>query len=293
MRLPLFSRVKRAYCSCLPKYNINPYLGRCEHGCIYCYAPKFPSFNGPVKPRLNLKSEIVDMVKEIGLKMPVMLSDCTDPYQPLEEKYGITRRCLEVLSEHGFPLLIVTKSDMVVRDLDIFKRTSTVVSITITTLREDLASLIEPAAPPPEDRFTALKRIADEGIPTIVRIDPIIPSLNSDRESVEEIISKAASIGVRQVTASTFKPIRGFFKYLKERYGWMFRSLYESYIDGVWISGYKYLNREKSFRLLRMVRDIALKYKLEFAACREGFPELNTTICDGTAYCRRLLTDYF
>src|SRR3972149_2950954 len=122
MRLPLFNSHKAAFCTCLPKYNLNTYLGRCAHQCIYCYAVKFPSFVGPSQPRLKLLEQIEELAENTRLKLPVMLSDCTDPYQPSEVEHRVTRKCVEELAEHGFPLLIVTKSDMVTRDIDVFKR---------------------------------------------------------------------------------------------------------------------------------------------------------------------------
>jgi len=292
MRLPSFNVVKSAFCTCLPKYNLNPYLGRCAHQCIYCYAVKFPSFRGPTVPRLKLKEDIVKMVEGTKTRLPVMLSDTTDPYQPLEEKHGITRRCIEVLAEHGFPILIVTKSDLATRDIDVFKQTRTVFSMSITTPREEVADLTEPYASPPDSRFSALEEIADEGIPTVVRIDPIIPTVNSDEEDLGAIVSKAAEIGVKQITASIMKPVRGFFKALKAENPELFRGLYEVYADGEWVSGYKYLSRDTGAQILRGLRKTVLEAGLEFAACREGLAGLNTAICDGTAYCRELLDSF-
>jgi len=289
MRLPSFNVVKSAFCTCLPKYNLNPYLGRCAHQCIYCYAIKFPSFSGPTLPRLKLKEDIVKMAEGTKTRLPVMLSDTTDPYQPMEKKHRITRRCIEVLAEHRFPLLIVTKSDLAVRDIDIFKQTPTVFSMTITTQRREIASLIEPYAPPPDSRFSALDKIAEEGIPTVVRIDPIIPTVNSDEHDLEAIVSNAAEIGVRQITASTMKPVTGFFKGLRAGNPELSRRLHDVYADGEWISGYRYINQETRANILRDLRKTVLKAGLEFASCREGLPHLNTAICDGTAYCRELL----
>jgi len=291
MKLPLFNVVKSAFCTCPPKYNVNPYLGRCAHRCIYCYAVKFPSFRGPTIPRLELKNKIVKMAENTDPHLPVMLSDATDPYQPLEKKYEITRRCLEVLADRGFPLLIVTKSDLVTRDIDLFQRTRTVVSMTITTPRRDIARMIEPYAPPPQSRFSALKKIAEKGIPTVVRIDPVIPGVNSNEDDLEIIISKSARIGVKQITASTLKPVFGFFSGIKKNPD-LFRKISEAYRDGEWISGYKYLNRKVRLEMIRKVREKALQYGLAFAACREGFPRLNTAICDGSAYCRNTLEEF-
>jgi len=293
MGLPLFNVVRSAFCTCLPKYNINPYLGRCAHRCVYCYAVKFPSFRGPTKPRLVLKEKIGEIVARTKVRLPVMLSDCTDPYQPLEEEHKITRECLKVLAKQGFPVLIVTKSDLVTRDIDLFKRTRTVVSMSVTTPREEIASLIEPNAPNPKRRLKALERIADEGVPTVLRIDPIIPTVNSDPEDLETLVSAASEIGVRQITASTMKPVRGFFKRFKEKASReTYRRVVEAYSDGHWIAGYRYLNVEKRASILRRLRSITLKYGLEFATCREGIRGLNTTLCDGTTYCRNLLNRY-
>ena len=289
MRLPSFNVVKSAFCACLPKYNLNTYLGRCAHQCIYCYAVKFPSFRGPTVPRLKLKEDIIKMVEGTKTRLPVMVSDTTDPYQPLEKKHLVTRRCLEALAEHGFPLLIVTKSDLATRDIDVFKRTRTVVSMTITTPSEEIAGLIEPFCPRPDSRFSALQKIVDEGVPTVVRIDPVIPGLNSDKRDLESIVSEAAEIGVKQITASTMKPVGGFFKALRAENPELSRRLYEAYSDGEWISGYKYLSKEKRAKILKALRATVVKARLEFATCREGFSDLNTTICDGTAYCREFL----
>jgi DNA repair photolyase len=233
------------------------------------------------------------MVKNTKLKLPVMMSDCTDPYQPLEKEHKITRRCAEILAKSGFPLLIVTKSDLVTRDLDIFKQTPTVVAVTITTPNQDIASLIEPYAPPPEKRLTALQKIVDSGLVAVARIDPVLPTVNDDEKDFETLVSTLADIGVKQITVATMKPVRGFFSKLRTTRPRLYEKLTRLYADGIWIVGYKYLPRERRKKLLDKFRPIVLKHGLNFASCREGFPQLNTTYCDGTAYCRNLLETYF
>ncbi len=233
------------------------------------------------------------MTRNTKLKLPVMMSDCTDPYQPLEKEHKITRRCAEVLAKHDFPLLIVTKSDMVVRDIDIFKQTPTVVAVTITTPREDIASLIEPYAPPPERRLSALQKIVDSGLVATARIDPILPTVNDDEKDFEKLVSSLANIGVKQVTVATMKPVRGFFSTLKETRPKLYERLTRQYADGSWVVGYRYLPRERRMKILERFRPIVLKHGLSFASCREGFPQLNTSFCDGTAFCRNLLETYF
>jgi len=292
MKLPLFNSTKAAFCTCLPKYNLNTYLGRCAHQCAYCYAVKFPSFVGQAQPRLKLLEQIDGMARNTRLKLPVMLSDCTDPYQPLEKEYKITRRCIEVLAKHGFPLLMVTKSNMVIRDVDILKQTPTVVAVTITTPREEIANLIEPYAPPPEKRLSALQKIVEKGVPAVARIDPILPGINDDLKDFESLVSSLASVGVRQVTVATMKLVRGAFSATKQTHPKVWKKLTNEYADGIWLAGYKYLHPEKRRRILERLRPIVLRHGLSFASCREGFPQLNTSLCDGTEQCRRLLNPY-
>jgi len=232
------------------------------------------------------------MARNTKLRLPVMMSDATDPYQPLEKEYKITRRCAEVLARYGFPLLIVTKSDLVVRDIDVFKRTPTVVAFTVTTINEDVASLIEPFAPPPERRLSALQEIVDSGLVAIARIDPILPTVNDDKEDFEKLVSTLASIGVKQVTVATMKPVKGFFSTLKTTRPQLYERLIRLYADGSWIVGYKYLPMEWRRMIIKKFRPIVLRYGLAFASCREGLSTLNTTYCDGTAYCRNLLETY-
>jgi len=293
LKLPLFDSPRQGLCTCLPKYNLNTYLGRCAHQCVYCYAVKFPSFVGPALPRLTLLDHIEDMVENTRLRLPVMMSDCTDPYQPMEREHKITRRCAEVLARHGFPLLIVTKSDLVIRDIDVFKKTQTVVSVTVTTPREDIAHFIEPHAPPPERRLSALQKIVEEGIVAVARIDPILPTVNDDEKDFESLVSTLAGIGVKQITVATMKHVKGFFKALEQTDPKTCKRLIQEYADGAWAVGYKYLHDEKRRKILETLRPIVLRHGLDFASCREGFTQYNTTLCDGTAYCRDLLSPYF
>jgi len=290
MKLPLFNSTKAAFCTCLPKYNLNTYLGRCAHQCTYCYAVKFPSFLGQVQPRLKLLEQIEGMARNTGQKLPVMLSDCTDPYQPLEKECKITRKCIEVLAKHDFPLLMVTKSDMVTRDIDVFKQTPTVVSVTITTPREEISSFIEPRAPPPEKRLSALRKVVENGIPAVARIDPILPGINDNLKDFENLVSSLVSVGVRQVTVATMKLVRGSFSTLRQTHPQVWQRLSKEYADGSWLAGYKYLHAAKRLKILERLRPIVIKHGLSFASCREGFSQLNTALCDGTEYCRRLLT---
>ncbi|MFH1328893.1 MAG: radical SAM protein [Candidatus Bathyarchaeota archaeon] len=286
MKLRLFKSPKSAFCTCPPKYDLNTYTGRCGHSCIYCYAVKFPSFTGSPKPRLKLLDHIEDMAMLTKPKLPVMLSACTDPYQLLESDYKVTRKCVEVLANHGFPLLITTKSDLVTRDIDIFKKTRTAVAITVTTTREDVAQVIEPHAPSPRKRISALEKIADSGLPAIARIDPIIPTLNDSEKDFARLISILKEIGVKHVTVSTLKLVGDFLTQLENQNPKLCKTLKEVYTRGESIMGYKYLPLEISCEMIKKCRTTTLRFGLSFSSCREGLTYFNTSVCDGSAYCR-------
>lgn len=164
------------------EYSLNPYLG-CEHACAYCYAPSTLRYAGPepwgtfVQAKTNIP---VVLEKECRRLKPgiVGISTVTDPYQPLEEKLELTRRCLEVLLVKGFPICIQTKSALVLRDIDLlgeFK--SREVGFTITTADERISKLLEPGASTSAERLGAMKKLSDRGIPTWAFLGPAIPGI--------------------------------------------------------------------------------------------------------------------
>lgn len=186
--------------------SMNPYRG-CEHGCIYCYARPTHCYLG-LSAGLDFESRLFAKVNahellERELANPkyipkvIALGAVTDPYQPIERDYGITRRLLEVLEKANHPVGIVTKSAGIVRDIDILAKMAakgTVkVAISVTTLDRKLARSMEPRAATPPKRLEAIKRLSSAGIPTTVMVAPIIPALN-DME-IEDILSEAKAAG--------------------------------------------------------------------------------------------------
>jgi len=288
LRLSPFKAAPGTWCTCPPKYNLNVYKGRCAHACIYCYSIKFPSFrSGPPEPRKALAERILVMARNTRPIRPVMVSDCTDPYQPIEAELCLTRRCLSVLMGQGFPILVVTKSDLVARDVDLLSSGRAVVSMTVTTLDKAIARRIEPGAPSPDRRLRALEELAEAGVPVTVRADPIIPGVNDEPRGLRELIEAVADVGASQITSSTFKPVRGTFELIKEVDEELYASLRRAYSGGEWRGGYLYLPAKQRLTLMKAVREMAISRGLDFAVCREGFVELNTTICDGTAILRK------
>lgn len=162
-------------------YALNPYVG-CSHACVYCYARFMKRFTGH-KERwgefVDVKINAPDLLrKEVKKKKPgrVWISGVCDPYQPLEKRYGLTRRCLEILIEKGWPVTIQTKSPLVLRDIDIIKSAIEIeVGFTITTGDEKIRRIFEPNAPPIEKRIDAIARLHSERIKTFTMIAPILP----------------------------------------------------------------------------------------------------------------------
>src|SRR5215471_13965627 len=188
--------------------SINPYRG-CEHGCVYCFARPTHAYLG-LSPGLDFESKLfmkpnAPEFLERELSAPdyspktIAIGTNTDPYQPIERRYQIMRRILEVLERAGHPVGIVTKSNLVVRDIDILarmaKRNLVRVGISVTTMDAKLARVMEPRAPTPPRRLDALKALAEAGIPTTVMVAPVIPAIN-DAE-IERILDAAAACGVR------------------------------------------------------------------------------------------------
>ena len=178
-------------------YAINPYLG-CSHGCVYCYA-RFMSRMGhrgeewgtfvDVKINALERLRVEASRRKKGL---VLLSSVTDPYQPLEKEHKLTRGCLEILLEHQFPVDILTKSSLVLRDLDIIKEFDSIeVGFTITSFDDKVREAFEPGASPVQDRLGAMEKLSDDGIATYTFMGPMLPYLSD--ENVDTLLDTLAS----------------------------------------------------------------------------------------------------
>lgn len=188
--------------------SINPYRG-CEHGCVYCYARPSHAVMGlspglDFETRLFAKPQAAERLKaelaKPGYRVaPIALGTNTDPYQPVEKTWRITRLILKVLSDCGHPVTIVTKSHLVVRDLDILgpmaARGLAKVAVSITTLDRSLARSLEPRASTPARRLDAIRLLADAGVPTGVMVAPVIPGLtDAQMESVMTAARRAGAV---------------------------------------------------------------------------------------------------
>jgi len=162
-------------------YVVNPYTG-CQHGCSYCYARFMKRVTGHKEPWgefVNVKINAAELLrKEIKKKKRgrVWISGVCDPYQPLEEKYRLTRQCLEILVHNNWPVIIQTRSPLVLRDIDIIKGApDSEVGLSVTTADDSIRELFEPHAPPIHDRIHALDTLHKAGIRTYAMIAPVLP----------------------------------------------------------------------------------------------------------------------
>lgn len=196
--------------------SINPYRG-CEHGCIYCFARPTHAYLD-LSPGLDFESRLfakpqaaallrAELTKPEYEVRPMALGTNTDPYQPIETDWRITRGVIEILAETDHPLTITTKSDRVLRDLDLLGAMAAkglaAVAVSITSLDPKIASTLEPRAPHPGRRLSAVRRLADAGVPVYVSIAPVIPAI-TDHE-IEHLIARAAEAGAKSVF---FLPVR-------------------------------------------------------------------------------------
>lgn len=186
--------------------GMNLYRG-CQHGCIYCDARSLCYQMNHVFEDIEVKENALALLESAlrARRRPCMIGTgaMTDPYIPLEEELGMTRRALELIEKHGFGVAIQTKSSRILRDLQLLKsihsRAKAVVQMTLTTCDEDLCRILEPNVSTTGERVAALKQLRQAGIPTVVWLCPILPFLNDTRENILGILEHCRDAGVKGI----------------------------------------------------------------------------------------------
>ncbi len=191
------------------KWSLNPYKG-CVHGCHYCYARRYHKF-------LDLDADEFESVIFIKANLPhvlrqelrrtswvgdeVVIGSATDPYQPIEGRYQLTRKCLQAFADHSNPIALITKGTLIVRDADILSdlavRGGCTVCFSITTLDHERWQQLEPGTPPPGQRLRAMQKLVDSGVRAGVLLSPVIPGITDDLANLEAVVRSAADHGAQ------------------------------------------------------------------------------------------------
>ena len=187
-------------------YGMNVYRG-CSHGCIYCDSrSRCYQFTHPfedIEVKQNAPELLEKALRAKRRRCMIGTGSMSDPYMHCEERLMLTRRCLEVILKYGFGVAVQTKSDRILRDIDLLDRINRtakcVVQMTLTTWDEDLCRIVEPNVCPTGRRLEALRAMRDRGIPTVVWLTPILPFINDTEENVRRILEACAGAGVRGI----------------------------------------------------------------------------------------------
>ncbi len=244
------------------RYDINIYRG-CSHRCIYCYAQYSHeyidggNFFGDIYAKTNiadvLKSELSTFVPE-----PVNLGGVCDSYQHAERDLKLTKSVLEQLEQHNIPIVFSTKSTLVLRDIDLLKKMDARVALTVTTMDETVAKLIEPGAPSPKQRIAVVAELRENGIKTGIHMMPIIPYLTSSADSLEAVYRAAKNAGAGYVLAGALNlkgsTRKGFFDSVRAAFPSEFSRIYDLYRDREEYRKYKEQLKNTLDKLKKMYR---------------------------------------
>lgn len=270
-----FDPWKSRLCTCPFKYTLNVYTG-CDHACVYCYITSYIPNAFRVRTKEGLLPKLERELRKFDRRNLIALSYSSDPYPTIERDLGITRKVLELFKRYDVRCLILTKSDIFKRDLDVLSELRCAVGITVTTVDEGKARLLEPNAPAPKDRIRALKRAKKAGIPVYARIDPIIPSYTW--EDFEETLDALSFVS--HITVSTLKLKPDSKRRMFAKFPELMERLWPLYEQGERMEGYYYLPRKLRMEIMREAEEKILERGITFGSCREGYRSFPS--CDGS-----------
>jgi len=244
-------------------FAINPYVG-CGHACVYCYARFIKRFTGHteewgtfVDARINIADILKKQMKSPKYKNErIFIGTVTDPYQPIEKKYKLTRDILQVLMDYNNPVNVLTKSDLVLRDIDLLKKMKDVnINFTVTTVDEKWKKLVEPNSSSIKQRLKAMEKLTREGITVLAMTSPYWP-LFTDPEALFEEFKK---VGVKHIFTESFNTVGGNWtgveKVLKKNYPKLLLGIQETLFDKK--KFYEFYNKAQS-----KIRQLSKEYKI-------------------------------
>jgi DNA repair photolyase len=279
MILKSFDPWKSPLCTCPPKLSLNPYTG-CPHGCLYCYAASYIPRFSECRPKTDLLKRLTREISKVEPGVLLAIANSSDPYPPAEKSLGLTRGCLEILGERGVRVQVVTKSDLVCRDSDLLAEMMASVSVTVTTLQDDISRILEPGAPLPQRRLQTIEHMRRLKIPVSARIDPIIPGINESE--LEELVAAACCSGAQHIISSSYKARPESLRRLASLFPSQTLRLRALLKEGSRVGRSIYLPREEREMLMRRVEEAARRRKITFSTCREGMLPAGAVSCDGS-----------
>jgi len=277
-----FDPWKNVLCTCPDKYSLSAYTG-CGHGCLYCYASSYIRNFFVPRAKKDFINRLKKEIKKLSRGSYIAIANSSDPYLPEENRLKLTREALKILKDYDIKLMLVTKSSLILRDINVLKDIKhLVVSISITTLDNSLSKKLEPNAPSGLIRLKTLEKIAK--IANVVcRLDPLIYPLNT--KDIAKTVKALRNAGAKQIITSTYKAKPDNLKRMIEVFAEYKDIWHKLYIDkGEKKGNYTYLPINLRRELIGEVRTAALNEKLRFSSCREGFSLLNTANCDGSSF---------
>ncbi|HBB02635.1 MAG: radical SAM domain-containing protein [Candidatus Peregrinibacteria bacterium GW2011_GWF2_38_29] len=284
------------YPSCPCYVAADPYKG-CAHDCAYCISTHNSADESRV---IGAKVDFPEVLRKkiralprAAYGMPVYLSPWTDAYQPAEERLGITRRTIEMLIQEKRPFFVITKSDLVTRDLDLMSAEGVEcnVCMSIVSADDDIRKMLEPGASPVESRFAALREVSDAQVRTVLKIDPVIPGITNTADNMRRIIESAAESNVDHITAEILRLTPDLWAYMQKVLpAAEIEKIRTAYFgeDGSPINqvrGDLYIENEERIRFLNMVRTMAKDRGMTFSTCSyRGSMVRNDTMCLGVSF---------
>ncbi|AIF69890.1 radical SAM protein [Palaeococcus pacificus DY20341] len=261
-----FDPWKSKFCTCPFKYTLNVYTG-CDYACVYCYITSYIPRAFQVRTKEGLLPRLEKELRKLDKRFIIALSYSSDAYPTVDKELKITRRVLELFKRYDVRCILLTKSNLFERDLHILKELKCAVGITVTTIDEDKARVLEPNAPSPKERIEVLKKAKKEGIPVYARIDPIIPYLTW--EDFEETLDALSFVS--HITVSTLKLRPDSWRRMKVKFPKVMEKLGPLYKEGGRIEGYYYLPKRLRLKILEEARRKTEEKGITFGSCREGY----------------------
>jgi DNA repair photolyase len=252
-------------------WTINPYRG-CEFACKYCYARYTHEFmemrdGAEFEQKIYVKQHAADLLRRdlrrVKTGESIALGTATDPYQPAERRYEVTRGILEEFARHrGFELGIVTKSNLIVRDMDLLREVARSnalsIHVTVTTMNAELARILEPRAPRPDLRMEAVRQLSEAGLTVGVSASPVLPGITDSPADLEAVVGAAAAAGARHIFAGALflKPCSAavFLPFLEQNFPQLVANYRERYADR------SFLPPSYSKRIAQLIARLRQKY---------------------------------